>query len=93
MYVRRIYDADATISVAGRPPGQVVHEFDFLPTLWEEWFFILALFGLEITINIGGPDIEGYERWLRKNKNISPLYRPEKPGAYPMPTSTNDEST
>jgi len=93
VYVRTIYDADAKISVAGRPLQQVVHEFDFLSTQWGEWFFILALFGLELTINIGGPDIEGYGRWLRENSNISPLYRPEKPGAYPMPTSTNDEST
>ena len=91
VYVRTIYDANAKVSVAGGPPEQLVHEFDFLPTLWGEWFFTLVLFGLELTINIGGPDIEGYERWLLENNNISPLYRPEKPGSYPMPTSTNDE--
>lgn len=61
------------------PWEQVIHEFDFLVTPWSEWFFVLAIFGLELTINLGGPDIQGYERWLRENDGISPLYRPDKP--------------
>jgi hypothetical protein len=35
---------------------------------------VLAIFGLELTINLGGPDVEGYERWLVENENASPLY-------------------
>jgi hypothetical protein len=46
----------------------------------------LAIFDLELAINIGGPEIEGYERWLRENSNASPLYRADKPGLYPKPT-------
>ena len=30
--------------------------------------------GIEYAINLGGPFIEGYEVWLKKNKNKSPLY-------------------
>ena len=82
---RRIYAANAKISLPGRLPEQVVHESDFLATSWGEWFFILAIFGFELTINLGGPEIEGYERWLRENNEISPLYRSDKPSLYPKP--------
>jgi hypothetical protein len=31
-------------------------------------------FGLELVINYGGPEIEGYRRWLLENNSDSPLY-------------------
>lgn len=88
---RTIYAANARTAIADGPWEQVVHECDFLVTSWSEWFFVLAIFGLELTINVGGPDIEGYERWLRENDNVSPLYRLDKPVAYPMPKSVDGE--
>ena len=30
--------------------------------------------GIEYAINLGGPIIEGYDFWLKKNKDKSPLY-------------------
>jgi HNH endonuclease len=87
VHTRRIYAANAKVSLPGRLPEQVIHESDFLATSWGEWFFVLAIFGLEFAINLGGPDIEGYERWLRENNEVSPLYRTEKPSPYPQPTS------
>jgi len=39
-----------------------------------EWYFVLALFGQEYTINMGGPDVDGYLLWLQEHDNASPLY-------------------
>jgi len=35
---------------------------------------VIAIFGLELTINMGGPEIGGYSKWLDEHVNISPLY-------------------
>jgi hypothetical protein len=71
---RRIYDTNAHWDTDQSIGAQIVHEFDILKTEWNEWFFVLALFGMEFAINYGGPDIEGYQRWLSENNNLSPLY-------------------
>lgn len=70
---RRIYDANEDQKIHGKE-GQIVHEYDFLSTEQGELYFVLALYGVEMTINVGGPDIEGYERWLKENNDESPLY-------------------
>ena len=71
---RRIYQPEETHHEPDGASYQTVHEFDFLVTPLSEWFFVFALFGLELTINIGGPEIEGYHAWLRENDDASPLY-------------------
>ena len=53
---------------------QRVWGFEILHTEVGECYFVLALFGLELTINYGGPDIRGYLEWLSSHKNVSPLY-------------------
>ena len=73
-YSRRIYNTNATWQMDNATDPQVIHESDILLTDWNEWFFVLAIFGLELTINYGGPDIGGYERWLAEHDNVSPLY-------------------
>ena len=70
-YAHRIYDSDKAWGAEGY---QVVHEFDFLYTSEQEFYFVLAIFGMEFTINMGGPDIEGYTKWLAQNNYVSPLY-------------------
>ena len=70
---RRIYCENEDRRLFGHR-GQIVHEYDFLQTDWGEIYFVLVLFGVEMTINIGGPSIEGYEKWLNENNNKSPLY-------------------
>ncbi|CAI8851489.1 hypothetical protein [Kosakonia quasisacchari] len=45
-----------------------MHEYDFLCTEEGEIYFVMALYGVEMTINIGGPDIEGYVNWLEKKQ-------------------------
>lgn len=90
VHTRRIYAANAKTSLPDGQPEQVLHESDFLATSWGEWFFVLAIFGLEFAINLGEPEIEGYERWLRENNEASPLYRADKLGLYPKPTSDQE---
>lgn len=87
-HMRRIYDADRMLLEDGRAL-QTVHEFDFLVTKNQEWFFVFALFGLELTINLGGPEIDGYLAWLEENGGRSPLYTDRSElTRYVMPTGT-----
>ena len=70
--VRRIYARDATYQ--GDIFSSISWEADFLFTELGEVYFIIAMHGIEYAINLGGPIIGGYEFWLKKNKNKSPLY-------------------
>jgi hypothetical protein len=72
--VRRIYDADRKWTEELGTATQIVHEFDFLQTETSEWYFVLAIFGLELVLNMGGPEMEGYRQWLKRNSDASPLY-------------------
>lgn len=73
-HIRRIYHADRVIHGENGEQLQTVHESDILVTDWGEWYLVLAIFGLELVINYGGPEIEGYKRWLSEKNNVSPLY-------------------
>ncbi|MCA9045461.1 MAG: hypothetical protein KDA69_14130, partial [Planctomycetaceae bacterium] len=64
---RRIYPED---QIDGE--GQILHEYDFLVTDQSEWYFVIAILGVEYSINLGGPEIEGYERWLADHDHESP---------------------
>jgi len=37
-------------------------------------YFVVALFGIQYSINLGGPEIEGFQQWLIDNNHQSPLY-------------------
>jgi hypothetical protein len=73
IHSRRIYDANACF-IRCNEFVQVIHESDILVTQNSEWYYVLALFGEEYAINMGGPEVDGYVRWLQENDNISPLY-------------------
>lgn len=83
VYTRRIYDADGTTFGPDGSRVHVVHEYDLLATPANEIYFVLALFGQEFTINMGGPDIEGYVEWLKANNYGSPLYVGKNASTYP----------
>jgi len=85
IHVRTIYAQDASVAGINGKREQVVHEYDFLLTPWNEWYFVLAIFGVEFAINLGGPDIDGYLRWLSANKDVSPLYGVKHGGKDAMP--------
>ena len=72
--IRRIYDADRAWAEPDGNVVQRVNEFDFLMTDQSEWYFVVAIFGLELAINLGGPEMEGYHRWLASHGDVSPLY-------------------
>jgi hypothetical protein len=37
-----------------------------------ETYYSISLYGIEFVINVGGPNIEGLERWLLQNNQASP---------------------
>ena len=83
IHTRRLYPADARIVDNQGKYEQVVHESDILVTPWSEWFYVLCVFGLELVINYGGPEVSGYQRWLSENDGRSPLYSGRNAAALP----------
>lgn len=75
---RRIYPAKRRWQNQNGESVQLVHETDFLVTPKEEMYFVMALFGLEMSINIAGPSVEGLQEWLDSHGGISPLYYGER---------------
>ncbi len=73
-YERRIYPPDSKYMLQNGKPVQTKWEYDFLTTDQREIYFSIAIFGLELTINIGGDSIEGFKNWLKQNNYASPLY-------------------
>ncbi len=53
---------------------EILHEYTLLYTEERNLFFVIALFGIEYSIDMGQPEIIEYENWLLKNQNKSPLY-------------------
>lgn len=70
---RQIYAADFAFS-EGADVYQVLHEYQILVTPENEYFIVVAIFGEEFALNLAGPDISGYSKWLAQNGDRSPLY-------------------
>ena len=75
VHIRRLYAQDFLFPGDAHGPHQVLHEFDILHTPEGEYFVVVAIFGLEYTINVGGPELDGYHAWLKSNGDKSPLYK------------------
>ena len=73
-YERRIYEENKKWTNPSGEDYETLHEFDLLLTEWSEIFAVIVIFGVEYAINLGGPEIEGYERWLKENNYVSHLY-------------------
>lgn len=71
---RRIYPAAQAWSDGRTGHQQVKWELDVLVTDPGEWYVVLAIFGLELVLNLGGSDISGYREWLWRHGGRSPLY-------------------
>jgi hypothetical protein len=78
--VRWAYHPDAVWASEDGCPCQIVHEFDYLWTESGELFFVLALFGQELVINMGGPSLDRWHEWLSINNDRSPLAGPRRSG-------------
>ncbi len=55
-------------------PYDIPHEYTLLYTDEQEMYFIVAIFGVQYSINLGGPEIDGFHCWLTSHDNASPLY-------------------
>jgi hypothetical protein len=78
---RRIYGED-DCQIEGGASYQLLHEYTLLYTEACELYAVICIFGEEFVINLAGPEIEGYTKWLEKNAQRSPLYLSD---ALPMP--------
>ena len=83
--VRRIYPSDFLFLQPFGEPFEVLHELDLLVTPDNELFAVFAIFGVEYAMNLGGPDLDGYEKWLTEHNNKSPLYVGKNAGSSPPP--------
>ncbi len=78
---RQIYDENRIFEERGILQ-QTLHEFDLLYTEAGELYAVICILGTEYALNLAGPQIEGYETWLRKNSFISYLYSDKAKCAY-----------
>jgi hypothetical protein len=72
IHIRKIYPADFQFPSLRHGPHQVLHEWMILP-VESEYYAVIAIFGIEYTINLGGPELHGFHRWLETNGPRSPL--------------------
>jgi hypothetical protein len=73
--IRRIYKQDFLFADAECSGYEVLHEFDILVTDRNEFYAVIAIFGVEFVINLGGPELDGYHNWFKNNQGQSPLYK------------------
>lgn len=59
-------------------PYEVLHEFKFFWTKELEFYFVIAIMGIEYAINMGGPSIDSYIVWLSENNGKSILESTEE---------------
>jgi hypothetical protein len=74
IHIRRIYPQDFQFADSESPSYQILHEWIILQTAQNEYYAVIAIFGIEYVINLGGPELEGYIKWLEDKNNKSPLY-------------------
>lgn len=74
---RRIYtEDDRFVDPINHPePYEVLHELDMLYIDNKFMYFVLVIMGIEFAINLGGPEIETYNKWLIDNNGVSPIWR------------------
>lgn len=90
-HIRRIYSHHKAWVDNDGETYQIIHESDFLmpgvsahnetEPVQAELYFVVALWGVEFAINLGGPYIEGYQAWLQEHDNASPLFLAKNPNS------------
>jgi len=53
---------------------ELLHEFEILVIDSSEMYVVISIFGVEMVLNLGGRENDGYRRWLEANEWASPLY-------------------
>ncbi len=74
IHIRRIYAQDFLFNDPEYGWHEMLNEFTLLVTPDNEYYVVVAIFGVEYTINLGGSTLEGFLDWLKKNNYRSPLY-------------------
>lgn len=80
VHIRHIYPPDFIFADETFPHYEVLHEWDILsiPSATNaqaaEYYVIIAIFGVEYTINLGGPELGGFHQWLKDNHHAGFLY-------------------
>jgi hypothetical protein len=82
IHLRRLYPHETTFLEADLS-FQVLNEWTILVTRSQEYFVVIALFGIEYAINLGGPELDGYIKWLHEHDHKSPLYWNEASASEP----------
>ena len=80
--IRRIYDMDTLWKCKGDEEKQKIYECDFLiidkggegDIKYVILYFVVVLWGMEFAINMGEPEIDGYNSWVNQHNGLSPLY-------------------
>jgi hypothetical protein len=85
-YQRRIYgEGDMFCGLEENKIYETLNEMDFLSIELErklvngveavvlELYYVLVIMGIEYVVHLAAPEIDGYELWLKKNNNISPI--------------------
>lgn len=70
---RTLYPVNAIFEEGGQH-FEVLHEYTLLATDTREVYVVIAVLGVEFVLNLGGPTVDGFERWLSEHKGASPLY-------------------
>ncbi len=70
---RRLYPEGHSFR-EGDSDFEILHEYTLLYTESNELYFVIAILGTEFAINLGGPEIDGYQSRLSRTENKSPLY-------------------
>jgi hypothetical protein len=73
--VRTLHPVNAVFR-DGKEHFELLHEFDILYTRTSEAYLVVSLFGVELVLNLGGRENDGFRRWLEENDWASPLYPP-----------------
>ena len=74
VHMRRLYAPDQTFASNADGQYEVLHEWNMLFVPPSEYYAVIAVFGIEYAINLGGPSMDGYTRWLVEYRGSSPLY-------------------
>lgn len=70
---RTLYPVNAVFD-DGAETFQILHEYDLLLTETSELYIIVAILGVEFALNLGGPELDGYMKWVERHEFKSPLY-------------------
>lgn len=74
--VRTLHPVNA-IFEDGEQIFELLHEFDILLTRSSETYLVVSIFGVEMVINLGGRENDGFRKWLKENNWASPMYVPK----------------